>query len=62
MLFLAGVAIAGDVTVHSSHAQARGQAEKPQMAEEVFKNVQMLKGIPVKEFMGTMVFSLPPRA
>ena len=29
-------------------------AERPQLAEEVFKNVQQLKGIPVKEFMGTM--------
>jgi photosynthetic reaction center cytochrome c subunit len=33
-----------------------GQAEKPKMAEEVFKNVQILKGIPVKEFMETMGF------
>lgn len=35
-----------------------GPAQKPQMAEEVFKNVQVLKGIPVDEFMSTMgVFS-----
>ena len=28
------------------------------MAEQVFKNIQVLKGIPVNEFMGTMgVFS-----
>ena len=33
-----------------------GQAEGPKMAEEVFKNVQLLKGIPVKEFMETMGF------
>ena len=26
------------------------------MAEEVFKNIQVLKGIPVDEFMGTMGF------
>jgi photosynthetic reaction center cytochrome c subunit len=33
-------------------------AEKPLMAEDVFKNVQVLKGIPADEFMGTMsVFS-----
>jgi len=35
----------------------RGQAgpeQKPQMAEEVFKNIQVLKGIPVDEFMDTM--------
>jgi outer membrane lipoprotein-sorting protein len=35
---------------------ASGQAEKPQLAEEVFKNITILKGIPVKEFMGTMGF------
>jgi hypothetical protein len=34
---------------------ARAQ-EKPLMAEDVFKNVQVLKGIPVKEFMNTMGF------
>src|SRR6266581_9549363 len=31
-----------------------GQAPRAQMAEEVFKNVQILKGIPVDEFMDTM--------
>src|SRR5262245_9638343 len=31
-----------------------GQAERPPMAEGVFKNVQILKGIPVDEFMDTM--------
>src|ERR1019366_3846083 len=37
---------------------AHGQAAKPPMAEEVFKNVQVLKGIPVDEFMSTMgIFS-----
>jgi len=30
--------------------------QKPQMAEDVFKNVQVLKGIPVDQFMGTMGF------
>src|SRR5881296_3081552 len=34
---------------------ARAQ-EKPLMAEEVFKNVQLLKGIPVNQFMETMGF------
>ena len=43
-------------------ASAQGQgagattAQKPLMAEDVFKNVQVLKGIPVKEFMNTMGF------
>jgi photosynthetic reaction center cytochrome c subunit len=32
----------------------RGPEPKPQMAEELFKNVQVLKGIPVDEFMDTM--------
>ena len=34
-------------------AQA-GSTQKPQMSEEAFKNVQLLKGIPVDEFMGAM--------
>ncbi len=40
-------------------AQAQNApAQKPLMAEDVFKNVQVLKGIPVDEFMGTMgIFS-----
>ena len=40
-------------------APAAGQAaprSKPQLAEDVFKNVQVLKGISVNEFMGTMGF------
>ena len=38
-------------------ATARGQAPsaaRPPMAEDVFKNVQVLTGIPVDEFLGTM--------
>jgi hypothetical protein len=31
-----------------------GALQKPQTSDEVFKNVQVLKGIPVDEFMGTM--------
>ena len=34
-------------------SQAQG-GSRPQMSEEVFKNIQVLKGIPVDEFMGTM--------
>ncbi len=44
----------------NGQGQAAGQAapERPPMSEEVFKNVQVLKGIPVNEFMGTMgIFS-----
>jgi hypothetical protein len=37
---------------------AQAPAERPPMAEQVFKNVQVLKGIPVNDFMGTMgIFS-----
>src|SRR5215471_5216354 len=39
--------------------RALGQADaqqKPLMAEDVFKNVQVLKGIPVNQFMETMGF------
>src|SRR2546421_8472656 len=33
-------------------------AQKPQLAEDVFKNVQVLKGLPTDEFMSTMgIFS-----
>jgi outer membrane lipoprotein-sorting protein len=38
----------------SGQAAPAGQAPRPQMSEEVFKNVQILKGIPVDEFMDTM--------
>jgi hypothetical protein len=31
-------------------------SQKPQLSEDVFKNVQVLRGIPVKEFMETMGF------
>src|SRR6266704_6866474 len=38
-----------------AHGQG-GAREKPLMAEDVFKNVQVLKGIPVNQFMDTMGF------
>src|ERR1700694_141258 len=42
-------------TNETNLSRAQGQAAaKPQMSEEVFKNIQVLKGIPVDEFMGTM--------
>jgi photosynthetic reaction center cytochrome c subunit len=33
-----------------------GADQKPEMSEHAFKNVQVLRGIPVNEFMGTMGF------
>jgi len=35
---------------------AQAAAPRPQLAEEAFKNIRVLKGIPVKEFMNTMGF------
>src|SRR5262245_13340209 len=39
----------------SAHGQAPAP-DKPLMAEDVFKNVLVLKGIPVNQFMATMRF------
>jgi len=33
-----------------------GEPQKPLLAEDVFKNIQVLKGIPVNQFMETMGF------
>ena len=52
-LMILGTAVVGLLGVTLARGQA-GQAPRPQMAEEVFKNVQILKGIPVDEFMDTM--------
>jgi len=50
---LLGVAF---VSVQAAQTGQADPAERPQLSEEVFTNVQLLKGIPVKEFMGTMGF------
>ena len=60
-LIVAAVAIAGSSALHvmSARAQAGGQQgpeQTPPMAEDVFTNVQILRGIPVDEFMDTMGF------
>jgi photosynthetic reaction center cytochrome c subunit len=44
------------VSLVASVAVAQPAAERPQMAEDVFKNVQVLRGIPVNQFMDTMGF------
>jgi photosynthetic reaction center cytochrome c subunit len=53
-----GIAVATAMIVWlTSAALMQGQAAqrpRPQMSEEAFKNIQVLKGIPVDEFMGTM--------
>jgi photosynthetic reaction center cytochrome c subunit len=53
VVWLASVASAGG---QARRAEPTAQEQKVQMAEDVFTNVQLLKGIPVKEFMGTMGF------
>jgi hypothetical protein len=50
---LVTVIVVGVATTVSAQV---GAAPKPQMAEEIFKNVQVLKGISVDEFMATMGF------
>src|SRR5580700_7434838 len=46
---------AGALALGPAFAQSQTQAQsKPPMAEQAFKNIQVLKGIPVDEFMGTM--------
>ena len=43
------------LTITPAKSQAAPE-QKPQMADEVFKNVQVLRGLTVNEFMGTMGF------
>jgi outer membrane lipoprotein-sorting protein len=55
-LALKGLILPGAV-VWLIMALAQGQNQppaQPQMSEQAFKNIQVLKGIPVDEFMGTM--------
>jgi hypothetical protein len=55
---LVGVMLWGSPTSGQAPATPPAGTPRPPMAEEVFKNIQVLKGIPVDEFMGTMgVFS-----
>jgi photosynthetic reaction center cytochrome c subunit len=55
ILGAAGMAFAGWLGAGPASAQA-GPEQSPQKAEDVFKNVQVLQGISVNEFMGTMGF------
>ena len=49
-------ALASLFTIAPANGQAAAPGEKPLMAEQAFKNVQLLRGISVKEFMETMGF------
>src|SRR6266700_3355776 len=48
------VCLLGVSTTTRGQAAQAAQAPKPQMAEEIFKNISVLRGIPVDEFMDTM--------
>jgi hypothetical protein len=57
MLAATGIAVAGLIGAALALAQAPVQTasqERPLLSEQVFKNVQVLKGIPVDDFLGTM--------
>jgi photosynthetic reaction center cytochrome c subunit len=60
MKFGSGGAIRGAVTTLAvcliGAGWARGQEQKPQLAEDAFKNIQVLRGISVDQFLGTMGF------
>ena len=55
LIIIVVIALLIAVAATLAFAQDRVQpASRPPMAEEVFKNVTVLKGLPVDEFMGTM--------
>lgn len=61
LLCLLGIVSATGQAITPKPASAKPSAgteprQKPLLAEDVFKNVQVLKGIPVDEFMNTMGF------
>src|SRR5437879_13657313 len=53
ILAATGIVVVGLIGAGFAAAQSASQ-EKPLLAEEVFRNVQELKGIPVDDFMGTL--------
>jgi photosynthetic reaction center cytochrome c subunit len=50
------ICLLGTTLAFSQARPANPAADKPLMSEEAFKNVQVLRGIPAKEFMETMGF------
>jgi photosynthetic reaction center cytochrome c subunit len=53
ILAATGIAVVGLIGAGSAVAQPASQ-DKPLLAEQVFKNIQALKGIPVDDFLETM--------
>jgi hypothetical protein len=54
MKLLGAAAVTFTVAMSGALAAQSGAQNRPPMAEQVFKNVQVLKGIPVDDFMDTM--------
>ena len=54
ILAVTGMALVGLTGAGLAVAQPAAQETKPLLAEQVFKNIQVLKGIPVDDFLGTM--------
>jgi photosynthetic reaction center cytochrome c subunit len=50
------VMLIGAVVYGQARPAAQAGAPRPQLSEEAFKNVRVLRGIPVREFMNTMGF------
>jgi photosynthetic reaction center cytochrome c subunit len=53
LLAATGLAVASLIVAASGAAQ-NASPEKPRLAEDIFKNIQVLKGIPVDDFLETM--------
>jgi hypothetical protein len=52
----AAACVAAALWLWTAATAAQAPADRPPMAEDVFKNIQVLKGLPVDQFMGTMGF------
>src|SRR5581483_1612671 len=48
------IASAAVILIGAGRAAAQPAPDKPLLSDQVFKNVQVLKGIPVDDFMETM--------
>ena len=53
-MFLAATAVATAVLIGALTTARIAAQDKPLLAEQVFKNIQVLRGIPVDDFLGTM--------
>ena len=56
LAFVLTVCLVGSTIVRGQAAPPAPAGQKPLLSEQAFKNVRVLRGIPVKEFMDTMGF------